>query len=88
MLAKLNHSTWHETVGNAEAYVYVWAAVGQCRICMKGGGSQVVMDKQGGSRAGDQVFALRQVQIHFTFVSVSVCICIGTLLDLPVSSSH
>ena len=28
---------------------------------MECGGSQVVMDEQGGSRAGDQVFALRQV---------------------------
>ena len=40
------------TVSNARA------AVGFCKL---GGGSQVVMDEQGGSRTGYQVFALRQV---------------------------
>ena len=50
MLAKSNHSTWYVTVSNA--------AVGFCKL---GGESQILMDEQGGSRAGYQVFALRQV---------------------------
>ena len=40
--------------------IYAGVDVGLIFVC-KGCGSQVVMDEQGGSRAGDQVFALRQV---------------------------
>ena len=49
IVAKLNHFTWHVTVGNAGADVGL--------VC-KGCGSQVVMDEQGGSKPSDQVFAL------------------------------
>ena len=41
------------TISNAGADVY--------SIVCKEGASQVVMDEQGGSRAGYQIFALRQV---------------------------
>ena len=60
-------------------------------VYMLGGESQVAMDEQGGSRAGDQVFALRQVAEtkiekalvsckHFCMFSIKLTVRVITFL--------
>ena len=65
--------------------------VGVGFVCKGPPGSQVVMDDQGGPRAGDQVFALRQVVektiekalvtcTHFSMFSIKITVIVITLL--------